>query len=436
MGAIVGKCRDSDRPRSLSTSITLRAGSVHGVGNNSNHTAMKPSSMVPDYNARGVHLKRKTVPTAATATAAQASPTSPTIPTITRNDEIVESEVRVKKVTAPVSVPLAVPLSSCLVESKYTANSGRTISLTIDPPQEVKKQTKRAQTNEGAPAIPVTALSSDETFDLQSDGSIGFGNDGPSAFGPLQSESGMLTSKNPESSAANGKGTSNPNDNDDGAAAVKGANSLMECSFDSNIPMGDGRSKNRRRSSNSISIGTSTGAVGFKGNISPFLPFLAAHQADERSAKSFVDYITQHALFLRGSRDVTWFNVDFTRAQLRRRTREAMISFHPLEEIAYNDLDVSQTDAAEASTTNIITSAAATPNTESLGVSKSQQPPQQQQHQQRHRQRQRQEEESLSTVRSRVRPIISPGVPHQKQLAKKALEDNVIFIHSRSPKFF
>ncbi|KAH9598994.1 hypothetical protein LSM04_005447 [Trypanosoma melophagium] len=507
MGAIVGKCRETEKTRSVPVDINRRGSSLRCVVNTpTNHTTFKPSSlMLSETNLRGLQLKRTSLVNNNSNSNMNNNHDTAAQTAATTKGDLGENEVCVKKQVKPAPAPLAVPLSSCLVQSKYTANSGRNTSLTcVTPPPEAQERRDKKTAGphmHSPPTNNITAMPSDESFDLQSDADNGMANDEELASGPLPKDNKRNSNSNsgsafalpvhsPSSSPAKNKKTPLSSD----VTSPRGSYSLMECSFDSGGPTRDKRAGIRRSSSissntndNSMStISNNSSASGGGGSktttssssVSPFLPFLAAHHADERSAKSFVDYLTKHALFLRSSRELTWFNVDFSRTQLRRRTREAMISWNPLEEIAYNDSEDSSTEAAEnnnnsnnssssssnnnnnnndtpaatattssstktttKTTTNTTTTTTTNNNNNNnnSAIKETKSPtrgPLQQRRQKRKQEEGEKDDEMPSTVRSRVRPIISNGVPHHMQLAKKALEDNVIFFHSRSPKFF
>lgn len=147
-------------------------------------------------------------------------------------------------------------------------------------------------------------------------------------------------------------------------------------------------------------------------------PFSVCSQGiDDRTTRLFLDYITQHSMGFRGPRDILWFNLDYDRSQLKRRDRPPLIVWNPIEEIALNEDDESSDEE------NSVLSADDENERKEIeqktrGIGTKETP------------------RRRSSIKSRIRPIISCDVPHRLQLATKAIEDNYLFIQARPPKFY
>ncbi|KEG13953.1 hypothetical protein DQ04_00701110, partial [Trypanosoma grayi] len=201
--------------------------------------------------------------------------------------------------------PLVLPSSSCMVRSKYIPGTQNKQWAMSDTPPFAKEPVGAAKIVRVPLSAPVPPQTTDDTFDLQSAGSSCQGNDAGLPLGTLMGASGdaqrhVVAKEMPASVATNSGKRSNP---------------LMECSFDANGA-------------------SSVGSAGPVTNVQSFLPFVLPQNMDERSSNNFIEYITQHALELRGPRDLLWFNVDYDRRLLRRRREHVAISWCPTEEIA------------------------------------------------------------------------------------------------------
>lgn len=137
---------------------------------------------------------------------------------------------------------------------------------------------------------------------------------------------------------------------------------------------------------------------------------------DERATRLFFDYLSGHAIGFRGPRDILWFNLDYDRALLKRRDRPSLIVWNPLEEIALNEEDsVSKEGSGVLFDFDENDKIGAAQKSDEIEFNVAS----------RHE----------SSLKSRIRPIISNNVSHRSQLATKAIEDNYLFIQARAPKF-
>ncbi|PWU91950.1 hypothetical protein C3747_328g6 [Trypanosoma cruzi] len=148
---------------------------------------------------------------------------------------------------------------------------------------------------------------------------------------------------------------------------------------------------------------------------------LASNNLDSRSSDFFGDFVARGFMPFRDT-NLQWFNVDFDRKLLKRR-EHCDVVWCPIEEIALPEVDETSKEAAKETPESPIA------EEKVISVRNPKKPQQQQQQQQRQPKRD-------NSNRPRIRPILSSDVPHRMQLAKKAIEDNVIFIYSRAPKLY
>ncbi|AAZ10492.1 uncharacterized protein TEOVI_000869900 [Trypanosoma equiperdum] len=145
--------------------------------------------------------------------------------------------------------------------------------------------------------------------------------------------------------------------------------------------------------------------------------------ADASDASSGSETFT-YSIDFPGMRSLPWFNANRNRGLVKRRERPPSISWNEEEEIAISDAsdkEDNKTGETETGATRAVAPANADGEVGAeadAGTTEGDEP-----------------KPAEKPERPRHRPILLGKIPHRKQLAKKALEDNAIFASTRFPKF-